>query len=101
MTAEGGKRVTTLIYVVKGECQSLLGLKDGKDLGIVRICPQGLPMRRELPSSVQGRKRNCQVQDRSKEEKTKRILKKNVKEIVNKYDQLFTGIGRAKITGSH
>ena len=48
MTAEGGKSVATLIYVVKGECQSLLGLKDGKDLGIVRIRPQGFTKEEEV-----------------------------------------------------
>ena len=41
ITANVGAKVTTIVYVVKGESQSLLGLVDGKALGIISIDPQG------------------------------------------------------------
>ena len=101
LTAEGGRKVATLIYVVKGECQSLLGLKDGKDLGIVRICPQGFNKEEGVAqlSSVKKEKLSNTGMISGGEEQM--VIDINVKEIVSKYDQLFTGIGRAKVEPVH
>jgi len=33
--------INTLVYVVEGEEQSLLGLRDGEALGIIKIKPEG------------------------------------------------------------
>ena len=41
LQAAGGAVVRTMVYVVRGESKSLLGLKDGKDLGILSIRPEG------------------------------------------------------------
>ena len=88
MTAEGGKRITTLIYVVKGECQSLLGLKDGKELGIVRICPQGFTKEKGVAqlSSVKKERLSGTGPISGGEEQAE--IDRNVKEIVDKYDKI-------------
>ena len=41
MVAKCGRQITTMVYVVKGKSQSLLGLRDGKALGIISIDPEG------------------------------------------------------------
>ena len=87
--------------MVKGECQSLLGLKDGQELGIVRICPQGFSNEERVSqlSSVKKVKLSSTGPVSGGEEQV--VIDKNVKEIVNKYEQLFTGIGRAKVEPVH
>ena len=46
LMAGAGAEVTTIIYVVKGAKESLLGLRDGEGLGIIKIQPEGEPVRR-------------------------------------------------------
>ena len=41
MTAKSGATTKTIVYVVKGQKQSLLGLRDAKALGIIQINPEG------------------------------------------------------------
>ena len=41
LQAAGGAVVRTMVYVVRGESKSLLGLQDGKALGILSIWPEG------------------------------------------------------------
>ena len=41
LKATGGATTGTIVYVVRGSGQSLLGLKDAEDLGIVEINPEG------------------------------------------------------------
>ena len=42
------RRISTVIYVVKGESQSLLGLEDGKALGVISINPDGQNMQEQV-----------------------------------------------------
>ena len=41
LRAAGGATVGTIVYIVGGSGQSLLGLKDGENLGIIKINPEG------------------------------------------------------------
>ena len=41
LTAGAGAEVKTCVYVVKGAKESLLGLRDGEALGIIKIKPEG------------------------------------------------------------
>ena len=41
LTARAGNTVETVVYVVRGAKESLLGLKDGEDLGIIKIQLEG------------------------------------------------------------
>ena len=46
LKAGAGAEVTTIVYVVKGAKDSLLGLRDGEALGIIKIQLEGEPVRR-------------------------------------------------------
>ena len=41
LKARSGATLRTMVYVVQGQKQSLLGLKDGQALGIIEINPEG------------------------------------------------------------
>ena len=41
LKAQAGATITTMVYVVRGAKESLLGLKDGEALGIIKIQPDG------------------------------------------------------------
>ena len=41
LRAACGRKTKTVVFIVKGEQQSLLGLKDCKNLGIIEINPEG------------------------------------------------------------
>ena len=63
MQAAAGAQVATIVYVVKGETQSLLGLWDSEKLGIIKVNPEGekvevvsqLSWDEKLPSPTEGR----------------------------------------------
>ena len=46
LKAGAGATVDTMVYVVKGAKESLLGLKDGEALGIIKIKPEGETVRK-------------------------------------------------------
>ena len=61
LQARSGATLRTIVYVVKGQKQSLLGLKDGQALGIIEINPEGksevvrkLEEEKKLPAPVEG-----------------------------------------------
>ena len=41
MCAAAGAQISTIVYVVEGETQSLLGLRDSEKLGIIKVNPEG------------------------------------------------------------
>jgi len=52
LTAAYGAQINTIVYVVEGEEQSLLGLKDREALGIINIKPEGTFTVRQLATEV-------------------------------------------------
>ena len=46
--AECGRQITTIVYILAGETQSLSGLADSKALGIIQIIPEGKLLVRQL-----------------------------------------------------
>ena len=48
LIADCGRQITTVVYVVAGETQSLLGLGDAQALGIIQITPERQLLVREL-----------------------------------------------------
>ena len=58
LKAKGGATVSTIVHVVIGSKQSLLGLKDGQALGIISITPEGKQQVRQL-SSIMKEKMPC------------------------------------------
>ena len=47
LQARGGAKITTIVCVVKGAKESLLGLQDGEALGIISIEPDVESVRRQ------------------------------------------------------
>ena len=86
---------------LKGECQSLLGLEDGKDLRIVRICPQGFTKEEEVAQLSCVKKETLSKTGPISGGEDQGEIDRNVNDIVNNYGQLFTGIGRAKVEPVH
>ena len=92
MTAGAGAKVDTIVYVVRGAKESLLGLKDGEALGIINIQPEGEPVRRldmftkeaePAPGTVVS---GGQTQDQ---------IDKTMADLVAKFPKVFKGLGRA------
>ena len=101
--AQCGQVVNTMVYVVAGETESLLGLKDGEALGIIQIKPEGqekneedtvrqlynMP-RQEYPKSgvISGGQTQVEI-DRVMEE------------LIRPHQKVFQGIGAALVDPIH
>ena len=100
MQAAAGAQVATIVYVVKGETQSLLGLWDSEKLGIIKVNPEGekvevvsqLSWDEKLPSPTEGRISGGQ---------TAVEIERKMAGIVAKYPAVFDGLGRAKVNPIH
>ena len=99
LKARSGATLRTMVYVVQGQKQSLLGLKDGQALGIIEINPEGksevvrqLEAEKKLPAPVEGDVSGGQTQEQ---------VDCGVERIVGRYDSVFAGIGRAKTKPIH
>ena len=100
MRSVSGAEVRTIVYVVRGQQQSLLGLRDGEALGIIEIKPEGryemvgrVTPEYKLPPPGEGEVVSggqTQAQIDSKLEK-----------IIEGYTSVFEGIGRAKMKPIH
>ena len=100
MRSVSGAEVRTIVYVVQGQQQSLLGLRDGEALGIIEIKPEGryemvgrVTPEYKLPPPGEGEVVSggqTQAQIDSKLEK-----------IIEGYTSVFEGIGRAKMKPIH
>ena len=97
---EVGGQINTMVYIARGGHQSLLGLKDAKALGIMRINKEG--------DSQDGTDSET-VNSLSTQQKTEvwvtgekqELIDQRMEEIVAKYPKLFKGVGRAQIEPIH
>ena len=110
MEARGGAKVTTMVYVVKGESQSLLGLKDGKALGIIDIKPEGRVEvdtedvkedTEEVNHVTPTKKENKVEEGLVSDGQTQNEIDSDMKYIASKYPAVFNGLGRAKVEPIH
>ena len=100
-----GGLVGTIVYIVKGNNQSLLGLKDALSLGIVTINKDGVDVRDNLKGvetvtvnmlSVQRKLENPPQLGEGRE-----VVADRMNEMVAKFPKLFTGVDRAQIDPIH
>ena len=97
-----GQEVRTLVYVVAGETESLLGLKDAQALGIVTINLEGqqitetedLRQLYDMPRQVLGPGIISRGQ-------TQQEIDLQMTELVKPFQQVFQGIGAAKVEPVH
>ena len=93
MIAEAGAQVDTIVYVVKGAKESLLGLKDGEALGIIKIQPEGEQVRRlDMFTKEKGSAAPGSVVSGGQ---TQAQIDQNMVDLVDQFPKLFTGLGRA------
>ena len=102
LKATCGQEVRTLVYVVAGETESLLGLKDAQALGIVKINLEGQLMAEtegvrqlyDMPRQVPG---SGVVSGGQTQEEIDLLMT----ELVKPFQQVFQGIGAAKVEPVH
>ena len=102
--AKCGEEVFTIIYVVKGETESLLGLKDAEALGIIQIKPEGSWTKGEEAASVRQlhemQKAKVKIGDQDTEQ-SRRERQLRMEQLIQPHEQMFQGIGVAKVTPVH
>jgi hypothetical protein len=95
--AVNGAKVKTMVYVVEGQKQSLLGLKDGEALGIINIQPKGASKEKVNQLSSLKKKEPVQFGEIVSGVQTQAQIDKKMEEIVKKTPEGFEGIGKAKV----
>ena len=100
MRAAAGAEITTIVYVVVGEAEGLLGLLDAEKLGIIKINPEG--ERSEVIAQITGVKKLEKVNEgvvsggQSAAE-----IKDKMSSLVGRYPAVFEGLGLAKVDPIH
>ena len=98
--ASAGAQITTIVYVVKGETESLLGLSDGKRLGIIKIDPDGENV--EVVGQLKQIKKEAKpITGIISGGQTQAVIDEKMKTIVAKYPSVFDGLGLAKVEPIH
>ena len=92
LQARGGAKITTIVYMVKGVKESLLGLQDGEALGIIRIETDGESVRRleQLTKQPVPEKKEVVSDGQTQQE-----IDQEMEALVNGYPKVFDGPGRA------
>ena len=98
LTAACGAQINTIVYVVAGEEQSLLGLKDGEALGIININSDGQFTVRQLSTEPKARPTAEGIVSGSQ---TQAEIDRNMRKLMEQYDSLFQGLGNATVEPVH
>ena len=96
MVARCGRQITTIVYVVKGESQSLLGLRDGKALGIISIDPEG-SYTQKVGRVTDIKKAELVKQGVVSGGQKQEEINSSMEEVVSRFPGVFKGLGRAKV----
>ena len=92
LKAKAGAQITTTAYVIKGAKESLLGLRDGEALGIMKIQPEGKTVR-QLNMTVKEAKSLPGAPVSGGE--TQGQIDQKMAKIKEQFPKVFTGLGRA------
>ena len=101
MENQNGKKVKTMVYVVKGKSECLLGRKDGINLGIITINEKGAAPEDKVKRLVTTEKEPAQGMGRISGGETQTEIDKNMEKLVEKHKKLFEGIGKVKVAPIH
>ena len=94
MVARCGRQITTIVYVVKGESQSLLGLRDGKALGITSIDPEG-SYTQKVGRVTDIKKAELVKQGVVSGGQKQEEIDSSMEEVVSRFPGVFKGLGRS------
>ena len=100
MTAGCGHQVETVVYVVDGDKESLLGLRDCRALGIIDIQPEGRVEDKVKCISYQKKKEQVKEGEVSGGQ-TQQEIDSSMEEITAKHPAVFKGLGRDKVEPIH
>ena len=98
---EEGKKIKTMVYVVRGQNESLLGKKDGEMLGIIKIQKRGDPPSEDVRRLEIEKKRSKIKEGVVSGGQTQEEIDKDMEVLVDGYPELFQGIGKAKVEPIH
>jgi hypothetical protein len=101
LRAAGGATVNTIVYVVRGRGQSLLGLKDGENLGIIEINPEGKTDQVVVRQLATFKKEQVPRTGVVSGGETQDEITNNMERLVGQFPELFRGVGRAKVDPIH
>ena len=90
-----GAKSKSMVYVVKGQKESLLGRVDSEKLGIVTIKRKGEPGTKDTVRQLAEVKLQMQTQRNQSQ------LQRKMAGLLDQYPQLFTGIGQARVPPVH
>ena len=102
LQAQAGYSIQSMVYVVRGEEQCLLGKEDAKKLGIIDLNMQGRPKTEDTVNRVQKViKEAVPVSGQVSGGQTQLEINRNMEKIIGKLPKLFQGLGRAKVDPIH
>ena len=102
MKAEAGATIRSMVYVIRGIEQPLLGLEDAKRLGIIRMNMRGASQQVDTVARLervvkQPAVKTGVVSGGQTQEEINRVMEK----ITEKFPDLFKGLGRARVQPVH
>ena len=99
LRAAGGATVNTIVYVVRGSGQSLLGLKDGENLGIIEINPEGKTDQVVVRQLATFKKEQVPRTGVVSGGETQDEITNNMERLVGQFPELFRGVGTGQSQG--
>ena len=101
MQNQMGKQRKTLVYVVQGQTESLLGKLDAEALGIIQIVPEGSAPGDGVHRITPVTKDPVNMSGVVSGNQTQAQIDKKMESLIKEYSMLFKGIGKAKIEPIH
>ena len=96
-----GKEVKTVVYVVEGETQSLLGLRDAKALGVISTKPEGRLYVEDVNMVTNFKKVEPKLEGVVSGNQTQIEIDAIMEKITERHQDVFKGLGRAKVDPIH
>ena len=90
-----------MVYVVKGQLESLLGKKVGEALGLIKIDEEGDAPTEKVMKMLTIKKENTVNEGGVSDGETQAQIDKNMEKLVAEYQELFSGVGEAKMDPIH
>ena len=102
MQAEAGATIHSMVYVMRGKEQPLLGLLDAQRLGIIQMNMKGAGQKVDTVARLEDAGKQPTVNTGTVSGgQTQQEINRKMASITGKFPDLFTGLGRAKVEPVH
>ena len=102
MRAEAGATIHTMVYVMRGKEQPLLGRMDAQRLGIIQMNMKGTEQKEDGVARLEKLEKEPAVKTGIVSGgQTQREIDRKMESITDEFPDLFTGLGRAKVEPVH